>query len=172
MNRFSLSFEQTDAILETKLYRLGKLEIADILAELADKRTRAAALQDLLADEPARWQMIRKELKEISRAYGDERRTKIEGPSAPVEYREEDYIIDEDAWVIVTRDGWIKRQKSFTDVAGIRVREEDRIGWIYRSRARQTLTFFTDHGIAYTMRVNDIPMTTGHGDPYQKGFVS
>ena len=75
------------------------------------------------------------------------RRTRIEGPPAPVEYREEDYIVDEDAWVIVTRDGWTKRQKSFTDVASIRVRDDDRVGWVYRARARQTLTFFTDRGI-------------------------
>ncbi len=171
MTRFSLSFEQADAVLETKLYRLGKLEIADILAELEAKRARAAEIEELLANERSRWSIIRKELKEIARAYGDDRRTKIEGPSTPIEYREEDYIVDEDAWVIITRDGWIKRQKSFTDVASIRVRDDDRVGWIYRSKARHTLTFFTDRGIGYTMRVNDIPMTTGHGEPYQKGFA-
>ena len=73
--------------------------------------------------------------------------------------------------MIVTRDGWTKRQKSFTDVASIRVRDDDRVGWVYRARARQTLTFFTDRGIAYTMRVNDMPMTTGHGEPIQKQFA-
>jgi DNA gyrase subunit A len=92
-------------------------------------------------------------------------------PAAPLEFREEDYIVDEDAWVIVTRDGWTKRQKSFTDVASIRVRDDDRVGWIYRARARQTITFFTDRGAAYTLRVNDIPMTTGHGEPIQKPFA-
>jgi DNA gyrase subunit A len=169
--RFRLSEAQADAILETKLYRLGKLEIKDILDELARKRERAAELEKLLADEPARWKIIRNELKEIARAYGDERRTKVEGPPEAVEYRAEDYIIDEDAWVIVTRHGWAKRQKSFTDVASIRVRDDDRVGWIYRARARQTLTLFTDRGIAYTLRVNDIVMTTGHGDPIQKLFA-
>ncbi len=73
--------------------------------------------------------------------------------------------------MIVTRDGWTKRQKSFTDVASIRVRDDDQVGWVYRARARQTLTFFTDRGIAYTLRVNDIPMTTGHGEPIQKQFA-
>ena len=63
-------------------------------------------------------------------------------PPAPVEYREEDYIVDEDAWIIVTRDGWFKRQKSFADVPSIRVRDDDRVGWVFRSRARQTLTLF------------------------------
>ena len=168
--RFGLSEAQADAVLETKLYRLGKLEIKDILDELAKKRERAAEIERLLADEPARWAIIRAELKEIAR-YGDARRTRIDGPAAPVEYREEDYIIDEDAWVIVTRDGWTKRQKSFTDVASIRVRDDDRVCWIYRARARQTLTFFTDRGMAYTVRANDLPMTTGHGEPIQKLFA-
>ena len=156
MARFQLSEAQADAILETKLYRLGKLEIKDILDELAQKRQRAAEVQRLLEDEPERWKIIRGELKAIAGAYGDARRTRIEGPAAPVEYREEDYIVDEDAWVIVTRDGWAKRQKSFTDVASIRVRDDDRVGWVYRARARQSLTIFTDRGIAYTLRVNDI----------------
>lgn len=168
--RFKLSDAQADAVLETKLYRLGKLEIKDILEELAKKRERAAEIQRLLDDEPARWRIVRSELKEISK-YADNRRTRIDGPAAPVEYREEDYIIDEDAWVIVTRDGWTKRQKTFTDVASIRVRDDDRVGWIYRARARQALTVFTDRGIAYTVRVNDIPMTTGHGEPIQKLFA-
>ena len=88
-----------------------------------------------------------------------------------MEFREEDYIVDEDSWVIVTREGWTKRQKSFTDVASIRVRDNDNVGWVYRARARQTITFFTDRGIAYTLRVNDIPLTTGHGEPIQKQFA-
>lgn len=173
MARFALSDLQADAVLETKLYRLGKLEIKDIRDELAQKRKRAAEIQKLLDDEPARWQIIKDEIKQIASAYGakDPRRTKIEGPSAPVEFREEDYIVDEDAWVIITRDGWTKRQKSFTDVASIRVRDDDRVGWIYRARARQTITVFTDRGAGYTLRVNDIPMTTGHGEPIQKQFA-
>ena len=173
MARFGLSEIQADAILETKLYRLGKLEIEDILDELKARSGRGPPRSEaLLDDEPARWEIIRDEIK------ADRRRPtatpggrRIEGPPAPVEFREEDYIVDEDAWVIVTRDGWIKRQKSFTDVASIRVRDDDRVGWVYRARARQTLTFFTDRGIAYTLRVNDIPLTTGHGEPIQKQFA-
>jgi DNA gyrase subunit A len=171
MARFEISELQADAVLETKLYRLGKLEIREILEELAQRRKRAKEIKELLDDEPARWQIIRGELKQIAQTFGEPRRTRIEVPSAPQEFREEDYIIDEDSWVIVTRDGWTKRQKSFTDVASIRVRDDDRVGWVYRARARQTLTFFTDRGIAYTLRVNDIPMTTGHGEPIQKQFA-
>ncbi len=171
MDRFGLTEIQAEEVLETKLYRLGKLEIADILAELEAKRARVAEIEALLADEPARWKIVRGEIKEITSAYGDPRRTKVDGPPVVVEYREEDYIVDEDSWVIITREGWCKRQKSFTDIASIRVREEDRVGWVFRARARQTLTIFTDRGVAYTIRANDIAMTTGHGDPIQKQFA-
>ncbi len=171
IKRFELTEIQADAVLETKLYRLGKLEIRDILEELKQKRKRAAEIKKLLEDEPARWEIIRDELKQIAKTFGEPRRTRIEAPAAPLEFREEDYIIDEDSWVIVTRDGWTKRQRSFTDVASIRVRDNDVVGWIYRARARQTITFFTDRGIAYTLRVNDIPLTTGHGEPIQKQFA-
>ena len=113
--------------------------------EAARRRARA------LEDHPGRAEGDRQRLRRRAVAPGSR------AAAAPVEYREEDYIVDEDAWVIVTRDGWTKRQKSFTDVASIRVRDDDRVGWVYRARARQTLTFFTDRGIAYTLRVNDIP---------------
>jgi DNA gyrase subunit A len=171
MARFSLTDIQADAVLETKLYKLGKLEIKDILDELKAKRARAKQVKALLVDEPGRWQIIRDELKEISRAYSDARRTRIEAPPEAVEFREEDYIVDEDAWLIVTREGWIKRQKSFTDIPSIRVRDEDSVGWVYRTRARQTVTIFTDRGMAYTLRANGIPLTTGHGEPIQKLFA-
>ena len=171
MARFGLSDLQADAVLETKLYRLGKLEMAEILGELEARRARAAEVEALLADDSGRWSMIKAELKEVARELGDARRTLIEGPPQAVEFREEDYIVDEDAWVIVTRDGWIKRQKSFGDVASIRVRDDDRVGWIYRAKARQTLTIFTDRGLAYTLRVNDVPLTTGHGEPIQRMFA-
>ena len=134
IDRFGLTEIQADAVLETKLYRLGKLEIKDILDELKAKRD--AGRRDRGACSPTSrpaGRSIRDELKQIAKTYGDARRTRIEGPDQAVEFREEDYIVDEDAWVIVTRDGWIKRQKSFTDVASIRVRDDDRVGWVYRS---------------------------------------
>ena len=170
MTRFGLTDIQADAILETKLYRLGKLEIKDILDELKARKSRAREVERLLKDEPGRWSIIREEIKEISKKFGDARRTKLEAEKEPVEFREEDYIVDEDAWLIVSKEGWIKRQKTFTDIASIRVRDDDSVRWVYRARARQTVTVFTDRGVAYTLRVNDLPLTTGHGEPVQKLF--
>ncbi|MFM7130324.1 MAG: DNA gyrase subunit A [bacterium] len=171
-DRFLLTEVQSDAILETKLYRLGKLEILDILADLDQARARLAELEALLADTPARWKIVDGELGELLKLYADERRTRIdhEGSAVPIEFRQEDYIVDEDAWVIVSRDGWVKRQKTFTDLASIRMREDDAIGWVLRATARQSVSFFTNRGIVYTLRTHEIMMTTGHGDPIRKFF--
>ena len=80
ITRFELTEIQADAVLETKLYRLGKLEIRDILEELKQKRKRAAEIEKLLADEPARWAIIRDELNQIKKTFGEPRRTLDRGP--------------------------------------------------------------------------------------------
>ena len=167
---FGLDREQADAILETRLYRLARLEIESIREELVDKREQAEALRSLLDDEAKRWRLVRKELKAIKSAYADPRRTLIEAEVREFEYSEENYIVDEDAIVIVSRDGWFKRQKSYTDLSSIRVRESDEVRWVLPATTRGTVLFFTSHGSAYTMRVNDVPSTSGYGDPVQAHF--
>jgi DNA gyrase subunit A len=169
-HRFGLDEVQADAVLETKLYRLARLEIDAILKELAEKEAKAAALRTLLADEGARWKLIREELKALQKAHASERRTTVAGPDAVVAYAAEDYIVEEDVYAIVTREGWVKRQRSYTDLASIRVRDGDEVGWALASSTRATLGVFTSAGKVYTLRVDDLPQTAGHGDPIQKFF--
>ncbi len=170
MHRFRLDDVQTEAILETKLYRLSQMEIEAIRTELEEKEAEAERLRKLLADEDARWSLVRDELRAVKDAYADARRTEIAGPDAKIEYDEEDYIIDEDHVVIVTRDGWVKRQGSYTDIEAIRVRDGDEVGWVLPSSTRATVGFFTNYGSCYTARVADLPSTTGYGEPVQKFF--
>ena len=87
-----------------------------------------------------------------------------------VEYAAEDYIIKEDVYVIVTKDGWVKRQRSYTDLGAIRVREGDRVLYALAASTRSTVGFFSSAGRCYTIRVDDLPQTTGYGDPVQKYF--
>ena len=83
MARFELSEIQADAVLETKLYRLGKLEIRDILTSWRRSGSEPRRSSSLLDDEPARWEIIRGELKQIAQTFGEPRRTRIEVPAAP-----------------------------------------------------------------------------------------
>lgn len=170
MHRFGLDDEQAEAILETKLYKLSRLEIEAIRQELEEKERQAAALRTLLNDEAARWGLIREELKALKAQFADARRTTIAGPDKGFEYNQEAYIVEEDVYVMVTRDGWVKRQRSYTDVQSIRVREGDLVGWVLPGSTRATVGFFTNYGRCYTTRIDALPSTTGYGDPVQKFF--
>lgn len=164
MVRFELDHEQAEAILETKLYRLAKLEINEILAELKEKKKLAKEIQTTLKSESKMWELIKGELSELVKAYGDKRRTKITGPVEEVVFSEEQYIVAEDSIVLVTREGWFKRQKSYTELSAVRVREGDSVGWALPASTRETLMIFTSVGRVYTMRVADITQTTGYGE--------
>ncbi len=170
-HRFLLSEPQANAILETRLYKLSQLEINAVREELETKRIRAKEIRDLLADELARWKLVRSELKEVRQKFSTQRRTTLAtGEEGTYEYSEEDFIVDEDAVVIVTRAGWIKRQRSYTEIQSIRVREGDEVGWVLGTGTRFTVVLWTNFGRAYTVRTNDIVSTTGHGIPLQKLF--
>ena len=170
MARFELDWDQAEAILETKLYRLAKLEIEEIRAELAEKRAAAEHIESILASEEKQWALIRGELKELLEAYGDKRRTRVTGPIEEKTFSEDVYIVKEDTFVIVTRGGWFKRQKSYTDIGNIRVREGDEIGWIVPCDSREAIILFSDRGKAFTLRTADIPLTTGYGEAIQTRF--
>ena len=173
MKRFSLDAEQTDAVLELKLYRLARLEILVIQQELAEKRKRARQISSLLKDEEGRWKLVREELEEIQNTYGnpkiDPRRTRIE-EAEEVEYSAESFIVEEDNVVIVSRDGWVKRQKEVKDLSTTRLREGDTVLAAVAGSTRATMVFFSNFGVAYTSRIVDVPASTGYGDPVQKLF--
>ncbi len=169
---FSLSAEQTDAILELKLYRLAKLEIYVVRKELEEKRKRAGSILKLLKNEDSRWQLIDQELRAAYEAYGkpDKRRSIIQSTEDEITFSADDFIIDEDAHVLITKDGWIKRQREIKDPNGSRIREGDRAMACIAGSTRATVVFFSNFGTAYTIRIIDIPTTTGYGEPIQKFF--
>ena len=174
MKRFGLDAEQADAILELKLYRLARLEILVIQNELADKRKRVRQINALLKDEESRWKLVRSELGEIHEKYGkekaDPRRTRIEAAEEDVEYSAEDFIVEEDNVVIVSRDGWVKRQKEVRDLSTTRLREGDSVLAAVAGCTRASVVFFTNFGVAYTCRIIDVPASTGYGEPIQRLF--
>ena len=171
MDRFDLTETQVDAILELKLYRLARLEILIIREELDDKRAEAARIDGILASDRDLWAAVRSELLEIRKLYATPRRTLVGAPRRQLVYEEDAYIVKEDAYVVVTRDGWFKRQSSYSELGRIRVREGDAIGWLIKAHTRSTLTLLTSAGRACVLRVDDVPATTGYGDPIQKHFT-
>src|SRR5687767_2425695 len=168
--RFALDADQTDAILELKIYRLARLEILVIRKELEDKRRRMRQINTLLKDETSRWDIVRVEIEEIQKKYGDARRTKISSDEGESEYTAEDFIVEEDNVVIVSRDGWVKRQKEVKDVATTRLREGDAVLAALAGSTRATAVFFSNFGVAYSVRIAEVPASTGYGEPIQRLF--
>jgi DNA gyrase subunit A len=173
IKRFELDADQADAILELKLYRLARLEILVIQNELGEKRKRARQITALLTDEGGRWTLVRDEIADVQKTYGDPkanpRRTRIE-EAEEVEYSADAFIVDEDNVVIVSRDGWVKRQKEVKDLATTRLREGDGVLAALAGSTRATAVFFSNFGAAYTARIVDVPASTGYGEPVQKLF--
>ena len=170
MKRFELDADQTDAILELKIYRLARLEILVIRNELEEKRKRARQITALLKNEENRWQLVRSELEEVVQAYGDKRRTSIASDSEEPEYSADDFIVEEDNIAIVSRDGWVKRQKDVKDLSTTRLREGDAVLAVLPGSTRSTCVFFTNFGVAYSCRLIDVPASTGYGEPIQRLF--
>jgi DNA gyrase subunit A len=170
IKRFALDADQTDAILELKLYRLARLEILVIRKEAEEKRKRARQIGGLLKSEEARWGIVREELEQIQRRYGDARRTKISSDEGESEYTAEDFIVEEDNVVIVSRDGWVKRQKEVKDISTTRLREGDVVLAVAQGSTRATVVFFSNFGVAYSVRIADVPASTGYGEPIQRLF--
>ena len=171
MARFSLDEVQGEAILELKLYKLARLEIHAIQEELAQKRGRAKEIKAILDDKRKLWKVIRGELSEVSQRFADKRRTKIGAPGGDeVAFDAEAFIVDEEVTVIVSRDGWLKRVREVKDLSATRLREGDTILLAARGSTKETLALFSNLGTCYVTRVNDVPQSTGYGEPVQKLF--
>jgi DNA gyrase subunit A len=171
MKRFKLDADQTDAILELKLYKLARLEINIILEELRDKRARAKEIEGILKDKRKLWKVIRGEIEEIGKTYAEKRRTKIGGGGGEeVAFEAEDFIVDEEVTVILSRDGWLKRVREIKDLSATRLREGDSVLAALRASTKEPLAIFSSFGTAYVMRVHEVPQSTGYGEPVQKLF--
>lgn len=174
MARFDLDEEQTNAILELRLYRLAKLEILVLQEEADEKAAAVERIESLLNSPEALWNHIDEELHNVSSQYADKRRTQILSAelaeAANSEFSAEDFIVDEDAFIILTRQGWLKRQGSIKDLSSTRLKQGDEVLGCLAGSTKSTVGFFSSKGHCYVCRVADIPASTGYGDPIQKLF--
>ncbi|MCB9755300.1 MAG: DNA topoisomerase 4 subunit A [Myxococcales bacterium] len=167
IKEFGLDELQADAILEIKLYRLAKLEILRIREELEEKRRLAKKIRAILRSAAKLRGVVKDELIELAETYDDKRRTKIDDTDVTEEFTAESFIVEEDAYVLITRGGWLKRQRRI-NLATTRMREGDEALAVVAGSTRESVVLFTNYGTAYTIRINDIPASSGHGTPVQK----
>ncbi len=165
MNQFSLSEVQAKAILDMRLQRLTGLERQKIIDDLETVRKEIAELENILANEDVKMQIIRDELTRIKEKYGDDRKTEIiETEEAEIDI--EDMIADEDMVVTYSRGGYIKRQSTGNyraqrrggkGIKGMAVVEEDVVHQLFVASSLDTLLIFTSIGKVHWLKVYNIP---------------
>ena len=164
IERFALSEEQAQAILEMRLQRLTNLEQRKIVEEHEEIIKLINRLKALLASERLMLNLIKEELTSIRDAYGDERRTEIV-ETAP-EIKIEDLIAEEDMVVTITHTGYIKRNpislyrsqhRGGKGKMGINVKEEDFVEDLFIASTHDYILFFTDAGKIHWMKVHELP---------------
>ena len=168
MKAFPLDEVQTNAVLELQLYRISKLEIDTILEELEEKQAEADKIRRILNSDKRLWKVVQTELEEISETFGDRRRTGLGSSDEITEFDAETYIVRENTNVVVTRDGWIKRVGRLSKVASTRTREGDVVLNVVPGSTVDNVVFFSTDGVAYTLRIDQIPASSGYGEPLSK----
>ena len=165
IERFGFSPEQTTAILEMKLRRLTGLERDKIEDELAGLRRAIAYYEDLLANEHKILGVIKEEMREISKKFGDKRRTEITRAERDLDV--EDLIADEDMVVTITHTGYVKRipvatyrsqKRGGKGVSGVNLKEDDVIAEMFIASTHEYVLFFSNRGKVYRLKVHELPV--------------
>ncbi|MBN9380445.1 MAG: DNA gyrase subunit A [Chitinophagaceae bacterium] len=163
---------QAKAILELRLQRLTGMEREKIREEYDELMKLIAYLQELLADEGKRFEVIRKELLEVKEKFGDERKTEITYLEDEVSIK--DLIREEDVVITISHLGYIKRtsateyrqqRRGGRGAIGGKTRDEDYIEHLFVASTHHTMLFFTEKGRCYWLNVYAIP----EGDKTSKG---
>ncbi len=168
MKAFPLDEEQTMAILELQLYRISQLEINTIREELAEKRAEADRIRKILNSEKRLWSVVKTELEELSTTFADKRRTTLGSSEEVTEFDASAYIVKENTNVVLTQEGWIKRVGRLQNVETTRVREGDAVLDVVPGSTLDTVAFFSSDGVAYTLSIADVPVSSGYGEPLSK----
>lgn len=164
MEKFQLSEKQAQAILDMRLQRLTGLEREKIEKEYKDVMETIAWLESVLADEHKLFGLIREDLLDVKKRFGDERRTVITSDVSKIEV--EDLIAVEDIVITITHQGYIKRlpvdtyrsqKRGGRGVAGMGTKEEDFLEHLFVATTHHNILFFTNRGRVYRLKGYDIP---------------
>jgi len=164
--KYTLSVEQANAILEMRLSRLTSLETEKIQQDHKETLQLISELKAILASEKKILEMIKTELAELKEQYGNARRTEIVEGGEGIEIDIEDLIEEGTMVVTITHSGYIKRlpidtykqqRRGGKGVIGTGTKEEDFVETIFVANTHSYILFFTDHGQVYWLKVYQIP---------------
>jgi DNA gyrase subunit A len=175
IKKFNLTERQAIAILEMKLQQLANLERLRVEEELKEKKKQIAELEAILKSRARILSIIKTEIKELADKYGDERRTQVVAHGVK-DFSVEDLVPNEEAIVMMTRDGYIKRlppdtfkqqERGGKGVIGLSTKEEDTVEFMFTTMTHSDILFFTTKGRVFQLKAHEIPVAsrTAKGTP-------
>lgn len=172
MSRFELSSEQADAILDLRLRQLAKLEEEKLQQDRQGLSSEQEDLRRILNSRRRMNTLIKSELTEIAKEYGDDRRTEIVGSAvASAAYSVEDLETNEPVTVVLSQKGWVRGAKGHDlDAATLPYRAGDEYLTHVHSRTNLVCTFLATNGRVYSVPVRDLPSARGQGEPLSGRF--
>ena len=166
MKRFSLSEEQAEAILETKLRHLAKLEEMKIRGEQAELAAERDELQSILGSEKKLRKLVSDELTADAEKYGDARRSKIVEREAAQAIDETALIANEPVTVVLSAGGWVRAPKGHEiDPRSLQYKTGDQYQGAARGMSLQQAVFLDTTGRTYCVPAHSLPSARGLGEP-------
>ncbi len=168
--RFKLTEIQAFAVVDMRIYQLSKTSVSEVRGELTEKSARVTEIDKILKSPAKVKELVKKDLESMLEKHGDKRRCKLvtDIEEATFEFDETAYVVQEDVFAIVTKDGWIKRVRQNNEISSTRLREGDQIVRAHPLSTLDYVVFFTSVGSLYSLKVADFPSSSGYGDPIQK----
>jgi topoisomerase-4 subunit A len=166
MKRFKLSDAQAEAILETKLRHLAKLEEMKIRGEQESLAEEQEALEKTLKSATKLNRLIREELEADAKEYGDARRTRIVERAAAQAIAEEELVTAEPVTVVLSTLGWVRQARGHdVDPVQLSYKTGDAFQAAARGRSTQQAVFIDSTGRAYSLPAHTLPSARGQGEP-------
>ena len=166
MKRFKLSEEQADAILDTKLRHLAKLEEIQIRKEQEKLKKELEDIEKTLASPARLKKLIRTELVSLAEKYGDERRSPIIARKEAQAMKETEILPTEPLTIVLSNKGWIRAAKGHEiDPNSLNYKAGDKFQAAAAGRSNQTAVFFDTTGRTYSLPAHTLPSARGQGEP-------
>lgn len=172
MQKFKLSEEQAEAILELKLRHLAKLEEIKIKAEQKELAQEREQLEGVLSSETKMTTLIKKELQNLAKTLGDERRSRIIEREQAQEMVETEKVSNDPLTVVLSAKGWVRQAKGHeVDGRGLTYKAGDEFLVEAKGRANQSAIFLDSTGRCYTVLPSTLASARGYGEPLTSKFT-
>ena len=166
MERFGLTAEQAEAILELKLRHLAKLEEMRIRGEQDELATERDWLEKTLGSKARLTKLIKEELQRDAEKFGDERRSPIVARTESRAFSEMDLVSNDPVTVVLSEKGWVRSAKGHDiDPAGLSYKAGDRFLLSVHGRNNQQVVFLDSTGRSYSLATHTLPSARGQGEP-------